>query len=48
MIDANFIPAPIDIVVEMLMLAIVTGSFLSMLLSGIFVLLRRRSLKTTV
>ena len=45
MIDANFIPAPIDIVVEMLMLAIVTGSLLSMLLSGVFVL-RRRSLKT--
>lgn len=47
MIDANFIPSAMDIVVEMLMLAIVTGSLLSMMLSGIFAL-RRRSLKTTV
>ena len=42
MLDANFVPAPIEIVVEMMMLAIVTGSLLSMTLSGLFALRRRR------
>jgi len=41
MIEAKFIPTPIDIVTEMIMLAIVSGSLLSMTLSGIFVLRRR-------
>lgn len=44
MLEANFIPAPIDIVTELLMLAIVTGSLLSMTLSGIFALRRHRRL----
>ncbi len=44
MIEAKFIPAPIDIVTEMLMLAIVTGSMLSMTLSGLFALRRNRRL----
>lgn len=43
MIEANFIPAPIDIVTELIMLAILTGSLLSMTLSGIFVLKRKSS-----
>ncbi|WP_289731806.1 DUF4199 domain-containing protein [uncultured Duncaniella sp.] len=42
MLDANFVPSPIEIVTEMMMLAIVTGSLLSMVLSGIFALRRRR------
>lgn len=42
MLEANFIPTPIDIVVELMMLAIFTGSLLSMLLSGIFAVRRRR------
>ena len=41
MLEARFIPAPIDIVTEMIMLAIVTGSLLSMTLSGIFALHRK-------
>lgn len=45
MLEAKFIPAPIDIVTEMMMLAIVTGSILSMTLSGIFALRRRRSVR---
>lgn len=46
MIEANFIPTPIDIVTEMIMLSIVSGSMLSMLLSGIFALRRRKSVTT--
>lgn len=46
MIEARFIPTPIDIVTEMIMLAIVSGSLLSMTLSGIFAL-RRRHISTT-
>lgn len=42
MLEAKFIPTPIDIVTEMIMLAIVSGSLLSMTLSGIFALHRRR------
>ena len=41
MLEARFIPAPIDIVTEMIMLAIVTGSLLSMTISGIFTLSRK-------
>lgn len=45
MLEARFIPAPIDIVTEIMMLAIVSGSILSMTLSGIFALRRRRSVR---
>lgn len=38
MIDQRFIPSPIAIVTEMIMLAIVSGSFLSILLGGFFAL----------
>lgn len=45
MLEARFIPTPIDIVTEMMMLAIVSGSILSMTLSGIFAIRRRRSVR---
>lgn len=41
MIEANFVPAPMDIVAELLMLAIVTGSVLSIVLSACLALRRR-------
>lgn len=44
MIEARFIPTPIAIVTELIMLSIVTGSILSILLSAFFAL-RRRSLQ---
>lgn len=44
MIEANFIPTPISIVTELLLLSIVTGSFLSIALSA-FLTLRRKSLQ---
>lgn len=42
MIEANFIPTPISIVAEMMMLAIVTGSLLSMVLSALFAAKRHK------
>ena len=41
MLEARFIPTPTDIVVELLLLAVVSGSFLSMFFAGIMVALRR-------
>ncbi len=38
MIEANFVPTPIAIVSEIIMLATVTGSLLSIVISGIFAL----------
>lgn len=43
MIDAGFVPTAISIVSEMIMLAIVTGSMLSLVLSGIMTVRFRRS-----
>ncbi len=45
MIEANFIPSPIAIVTEIIMTSIVTGSLLSMAISGVMTLRRRVALR---
>lgn len=40
MLEARFIPTPTDIVVELLLLAVVSGSFLSMFFAGLMVAIR--------
>lgn len=44
MIEARFVPTPISIVTELIMLAIASGSILSIILSALFAL-RRKSLQ---
>lgn len=41
MLDANFIPSPIGIVTELIMLAVVSGSFLSIIISAGFTLVHK-------
>ncbi len=45
MLEANFIPTPIVIVTELIMLAIVTGSILSIILSTYFTVRRKAALR---